>query len=160
MKMKSLIFFSFLFMSHNLFSQDLLGERIRKVEGRKRSIFLDRGIFHNGNPSGRSKIKAVRHFYSEKNGFERIVIDFTTKTVPRIYGHIASQEKKIYMDLFKTEISSGLKSFGVSRFVQDLDFFPIGNDSLSLEISLKDKVSADVFYLENPGRFVIDIKNL
>lgn len=158
MKTISLFLFSFLLVSPNLFSQDLLGERIRKVEGRKRSIFLDRGIFHNGKTSGKSSIKAVRHFYSGKKGFERIVIDFETNSVPRIYGHIASHEKKIYMDIFHTELSDKLKSFGVSNFVRDLDFFPISEDSLSLEISLKEKFSADVFYLENPGRFVIDIK--
>ena len=141
------------------FGQDLLSERIRKLTGRKKSIYFDKGIFHNGNNSGMSKLMKIRHNYSKTNGYERIVLDFSTKSVPRIYGHISSSERKIYVDLFNTTIVKSLDSFGNSKFVESINFFPIDKDKVSLELQTKLKVNAEVFYLESPGRLIIDIRS-
>ncbi|EQC47003.1 hypothetical protein M899_0152 [Bacteriovorax sp. BSW11_IV] len=158
--MKLLISFILLScLSQLAYSQDLMAERIRQISGKKRSVYFDSGIFHNGGPKLSSKVKAMRHSYSESLGYERIVIDFTTNEIPRVYGYISNQHKKIFLDLFNTEVPASVGSFGSSKFVQKVDFFPIEADSVSLEMKFKSNVNVDIFYLEKPGRLVIDIKS-
>ncbi len=139
-------------------AQNLVEERIRRISDRKKSVFLNRGIFHNGGPSIPSSLKAVRHSYNQKLGYERLVMDFETAKVPRIYGHIATGDKKLYLDLFDTQIKGTIGSFGNSKYVETINFFPISQDTLSVEIHFKQSVSVDIFYLDSPGRFVIDVK--
>ena len=148
----------FLVLSFNSFSQDLLGERIRRISGTKKSVYFDSGIFHNGGPKRKSKLKAMRHSFTQKRGYERIVFDFKTSKIPRVYGNISSNDKKVYIDFFDTELSESISSFGKSKFVEEVKFFPISKDSLSIELSLRKKSSVDIFYLSSPGRLVIDIK--
>jgi len=148
-----------LLLSGTSIAQDLLSERIRKLSGRKKSIYFDKGIFHNGNTSSSSKLVKVRHNYSKRNGYERIVLDFSTNSVPRIYGHISSGEKKIYVDLFNTQLGKEIDSFGNSKFIETINFFPIDKDKISLELQTKSKVNAEVFFLESPGRLIIDIRS-
>ena len=140
------------------YSQNLLDERIRRVSARKRSIYLESGIFHNGGPKRSSKLKAIRHSFSGKKGYERLVFDFTTENLPRIYGYISGKDKKLYLDLFTTDLPDALNSFGNSRYVKSVNFFPIQNDTLSVEVLFKKNITLDVFYLKNPGRLVVDIK--
>lgn len=139
-------------------AQDLQSERIRSMSSRKRSIYLESGIFHNGNESLSSEIKSVRHNYSTKRGFERLVFDFKTKKVPRVYGYISAQERKMYIDFFETSLNPDIGSFGQSEYIKAINFYPINDESLSVEVQFKDKVSLDLFYLNSPGRFVVDIK--
>ena len=139
-------------------AQDLLGERIRRITSRKKSIYLDKGIFHNGGPTVQSTLKTVRHNYNKRLGYERIVFDFKTPKIPKVYGHINSSNKNLYVDLFDTQIEKTVGSFGKTQFVDSINFFPISRDTLSVELKFKEKVSVDIFYLENPGRLVIDIK--
>jgi len=128
------------------------------MSSRKRSIYLESGIFHNGSESLKSEIKSVRHNYSTKLGYERLVFDFETAKVPRIYGYISAGEKKMYIDFFDTKLSSDIGSFGQSQYIKAINFFPINEDSLSVEVLFKDKVTLDIFHLSSPGRFVVDIK--
>ena len=153
----ALIFTTLLFCQ-SAFAQNLLQERIRRIPSRKRSIYLDTGIFHNGAPKKGSQLKAVRHNFSKRNGYERVVMDFETKELPRVYGYISREENKLYLDLFETGIPKSLSSFGDSKYVKELLFFPIQKDTLSVEVIFKTDVTLDVFYLTNPGRLVIDIK--
>lgn len=146
-------------LSLDVFSQDLLGERIRRITSRKKSIYLDKGIFHNGGPTVRSTLKAVRHNFNKANGYERIVFDFKTNKIPKVYGHINSRNKNLYVDLFDTQIKKTFDSFGRTKFVEAIKFFPISRETLSVELKFKEKVSVDIFYLDNPGRLVIDIKS-
>lgn len=85
-------------------------------------------------------------------------MDFETKELPRVYGYISREENKLYLDLFETGIPKSLSSFGDSKYVKELLFFPIQKDTLSVEVIFKTDVTLDVFYLTNPGRLVIDIK--
>ena len=73
----SIVFILILGIFSNLFAQNLLEERIRKITGRKKSIYLDKGIFHNGTVKVESKLTRVRHSYSVKQGYERVVFDFS-----------------------------------------------------------------------------------
>lgn len=126
---------------------------------KKRSIFLDKGIFHNGGVKILSTLKAIRHSYSKKRGFERVVLDFKTKKIPRIYGYISPKQKKLYLDIFDTKITQGVKAFGNSKYVDTIKFFPLNEETLSAEFIFKKKVAVDIFYLDSPGRLVIDIKS-
>lgn len=141
------------------FCQDLTKERIRKLTGNKTSIYIERGIFHNGGVKLNSTLKSLRQSYNPKLGFERIVLDFSTEKLPKIYGTVSSGENKIYVDLFDTILEKDFKTIDATKFVEKINFFPIESNHLSLDLKLKNKVVADVFFLENPARLVIDLKN-
>ncbi len=152
------IVLSVLCISLNVFAQDLTKARIRKLNLSKKAVYIDNGIFHNGSTKVVSSIKAMRHSFTAKEGYERIVFDFSSAQVPRVYGNFNSKDKKLYIDFFDTSLDGAVKSFGKTRFVEEIKFFPVSEESLSLEMSLKDNVVIDIFYLENPGRLVVDVK--
>ena len=157
--MNKIILISFLLLSFSIQAQDLLNERIRSVSARKKSIYFDSGIFHNGNlKKTKSILREIRHSYVSSRGYERVVFDFSTELPPRIYGNISGKNKKLYIDFFNTSLKDEFASFGNSKFVKEINFFPIDKGMLSLEITFKKKVNSDVFYLSSPGRLVIDLK--
>lgn len=145
-------------MTFGLFAQNLMKERLWKIDSRKKSIYLEKGIFHSGDRNTKSKLMKIRHSYSASQGYERIVFDFNTNEIPKVYGFLSPDDKKLYLDLFETALQDGLQFPGNSKFVKTIDFYPISSDSLSLEVAFKDVVSADIFYLTNPARLVIDLK--
>lgn len=140
------------------FSQDLLKERIWKLAPRKKSIFLDRGVFHSDSNPKMQKLTNVRNSYVRARGYERIVIDFTGATPPRIYGHISKEDKKVFIDLFNTSMTPTIESIRSIKYLKDVKFFDIEQDHISLELSFNNTVSFDIFYLENPARLVLDVK--
>lgn len=146
-------------ISGSVFGQDLFKERIRKLSSNKTSIYIEKGIFHNGGVKLQSTLKSLRQSFNPKQGFERIVIDFSTNQVPKIYGHISNEDKKLYLDIFETSLAKDFKTVSNTRYIEKINFFPIESNHLSIDMKLKGKVIADVFYLENPGRLVIDLKN-
>jgi hypothetical protein len=146
-------------LTSTVFGQDLFKERIRKLSSNKTSIYVEKGIFHNGGVKLASSLKSLRQSFNPKQGFERIVMDFSTNQVPKIYGNISSEDKKLYLDIFDTTLAKDFKSVSNTRYIEKINFFPIESNHLSLDMKLKGKVIADIFYLENPGRLVIDLKN-
>lgn len=148
-----------IFSCSSLLAQNLMTERIRKITPRKKSVYFSKGIFHNGGVKGPAILKAVRHSYTERTGYERIVFDFDSKEVPQIYGNISSKENKLYLDFFKSSLGKGIGSFGSSKFVKNIHFFNISKESLSVELIFKESINMDIFYLKAPGRLVVDIKN-
>jgi hypothetical protein len=103
--------------------------------------------------------KSLRQSFNTKQGFERIVMDFSSNQIPKVYGHISAKDFRLYLDLFDTTLAKDLQTIGSTRYVEKINFFPIESNHLSMEIILKTKVNADIFYLDNPGRLVIDFKN-
>ena len=91
-------------------------------------------------------------------GYERIVIDFAGAGIPRLYGHISEGEKKISVDFFDTTVGGQIASLKNTKNVQSVDFLAIDANQTTMEIKLKSKLNFDVFYLESPGRLVIDIR--
>ena len=152
-----IIFQSILFST--LSAQDLTKERIRKLSSNKTSIYIEKGIFHNGGVKQESTLKSIRQSYNPKQVFERIVIDFSSNQIPKIYGHISAQDKRLAIDFFDTNLAKDLQTISSTRFVDKINFFPIESNYVSMEIKLKVKASADIFFLDNPGRLVIDLKN-
>jgi len=157
--MKKIFLLTLIILSQITPAQDLLKERIRKLSAKKTSIYIESGIFHNGLTKGEGVLKGIRQFYTPKQGFERIVIDFGGTEIPRVYGNINAAEKKVYIDFFDTILDKELKTVASTRYVEKVNFFPIEKGMLSMELKLKAKVNADIFFLENPGRLVIDLKN-
>ena len=145
--------------SLNSNSQDLLKERIRKLSGNKTSIYVEKGIFHNGGVKIESSLVSIRQSYNPQQGFERLVFDISSNQIPKVYGHVASDEKRLYIDVFETKLAKDFKAVASTRYVEKVNFFPIEANHVSIDLKLKAKVIADVFYLENPGRLVIDLKN-
>ena len=155
--MKLLLTILFFFSVVN--AQDLTNERIRKISATKRSVYFKRGVFLSSVKKTASNLKAIRHGYKASNGYERLVFDFGTKKAPKVYGYKSENEKKIFIDFFNTSLGRQVQSFGNSKLVHKVEFYPVGDETLSTEVSLKGNYSIDIFYLENPGRVVIDIKN-
>ena len=152
------IVLSTLIFANKLFSQDLLKERIRKLSNNKTSIYIEKGVFHNGGVKLEAILKSIRQSFNPKLGYERIVIDFNSVQIPKVYGHISSDDKKLYIDFFDTTLAKDLQTVSKTRFIEKINFFPIEANYLSMEMNLKDKVTADIFFLEYPGRLVIDLK--
>jgi hypothetical protein len=154
----SLLLLSAMLSIENIYAQDLFNSKIRKLDSKKKSIYLTEGVFHNGKVSTASKLMGIRHSYRELDGYERIVFDFETEGPPEIYGSINSLKKKIYIDFTLTTLSSGISSLGNSKYVQNINFFPIDKNRLSVEIDLKESVGVDLFFLTAQGRLVLDLK--
>lgn len=146
-----------LLMVSPILAQNLMEERIWKVPPRKKSIFLDSGVFHLNSELKGANITGVRNSAVNGRGYERVVIDFNTPTVPKLYGHIA-ENKKLSVDFFDTSMATSQPQMKNSKFVKSLDFINVDGKSVTMELALKGKSSFDVFYLENPGRLVIDIR--
>jgi hypothetical protein len=147
-----------LFVCHSVFAQGLMEERIWKISGRKKSIFLDSGVFHSSSTMTSSGITGIRNSVVAGRGYERIVIDFNTPGVPKIYGHISAQKHNISVDFFNTQAMTAQPQIKNSKFVKSVDFISVDGKTLTMEMTMKAKASFDIFYLDNPGRLVIDIR--
>ena len=147
-----------LLISAPVLAQNLMEERIWKVSERKKSIFLDSGVFHYNSNLSSTSISGVRSSTVDGRGYERVVVDFSTPTIPKLYGHISSEDKKISIDFFSTSVATNQPQLKNSKFVKSIDFISVDGKNLTMEVSLKNKASFDVFYLDNPGRLVIDVR--
>lgn len=156
--MKFSIIIAFVILSGAVFAQNLMEERIWKLSSRKKSIFLDSGIFHFNNGAPGAQVTAVRSSAVPGRGYERVVIDFNTATIPKVYGHISSQDQKLTIDLFDTSVATAQPQLQNSKNVKSIDFISVDGKTLTLKLDLKSKASFDVFYLPDPGRLVIDIR--
>ncbi len=145
-------------LSLPVFAQNLLEERIWKVSPRKKSIFLDSGVFHHNSDLKNAGIVGVRNSSAAGQGYERVVIDFNTPSIPKIYGHISANDQFISIDFFDAMMSTNQANLKNSKNVKSIDFINVDGKSLTMNLSMKGKSSFDVFYLENPGRLVIDIR--
>lgn len=141
----------------SVLAQNLMEERIWKVAPRKKSIFLDSGVFHMNSDLKSSAITGVRNSAVNGRGYERVVIDFSSTSVPKLYGHITAN-KKLSIDFFDTSIQTSQPNMKNSKFVKAVDFITVDGKTITMEMALKGKSSFDIFYLENPGRLVIDIR--
>ena len=153
----TLILLSLIF-SLESFAQNLMEERIWKISNRKKSIFLDSGVFHYNSILSGSRITGVRNSNVPDRGYERVVFDFASQTIPKVYGHISGKDKKISIDLFETSVATSQPVLKNSKFVKSIDFISVDGKNVTVEVNLKSKASFDVFYLENPGRLVLDIR--
>jgi hypothetical protein len=155
--MLRLLFLS-LFLSAPLLAQNLMEERIWKVAPRKKSIFLDSGVFHHHSDLKSSSITGVRSSATPGQGYERVVVDFNSPTIPKIYGHVSAKEQKLTVDFFESSVATTQPQLKNSKNVSNIEFLNVDGKSITMNILMKGKSSFDIFYLENPGRLVIDIR--
>ena len=155
--MVRLLFFT-LFITFPVFAQNLMEERIWKVAPRKKSIFLDSGVFHHNAELKNAGITGVRSSSSSSQGYERVVIDFNTPSIPKIYGHIAPKSNSISIDFFESSMGTNQARLKNSQKVKNIEFINVDGKSITMDLTMKGKSSFDIFYLENPGRLVIDIR--
>lgn len=141
-----------------VFAQNLMEERIWKVAPRKKSIFLDSGVFHHNSQVSNASITGVRSSANSGQGYERVVIDFNTASIPKVYGHISPKDQKISVDFFNANVSTSQPQLKNSKNVKSIDFINVDGKAITMDLSMKGKSSFDIFYLENPGRLVIDIR--
>jgi hypothetical protein len=140
-------------------AQNLLGQRIRKINSTKTNNYFQEGIFHGGAKVSSGLMK-VRHSFDKKDKIERIVFDFDTQEVPAIYTYFNSKNQKLSMDVSKLKVNTEIGSFGTSEFVTTLNVFPFENDIASMELIFKKNVEVEIFALSKPGRLVIDVKGI
>lgn len=152
------LLFITLLMSLPVLAQNLMEERIWKVAPRKKSIFLDSGVFHHNSDFKNAGITSVRSSATPGQGYERVVVDFNTASIPKIYGHISPKDQKITIDFFDSTIATSQPQLKKSENVKTIDFINVDGKSITMDLSMKKKASFDIFYLENPGRLVIDIR--
>ena len=155
--MLRLLFLS-LFISTPLMAQNLMEERIWKVSARKKSIFLDSGVFHHNSDLKNSSITGVRSSATPGQGYERVVVDFNTTSIPKIYGHVSGKEQKLSVDFFDSSMATTQPHLNNSKNVANIEFLNVDGKSITMNVLMKGKSSFDIFYLENPGRLVIDIR--
>jgi hypothetical protein len=156
--MKLSIIISFFLVAGSVLAQNLMEERIWKLSSRKKSIFLDSGVFHLNTGAQGAQVTSVRSSAVGGRGYERVVVDFNTPNVPRLYGHISSQNQKLSIDLFDTSVATTQPQLKNTKYVKNIDFISVDGKTLTMDITLKSKASFDVFYLPDPGRLVIDIR--
>lgn len=140
-------------------AQSLLSERIREITGDKKSVFLQGGVFHGGKIGIRAILNSMRQSFTASNAQERLVFDISGDTLPKVYGHLNSAEKKLYIDFFNTDLPAGFAPLANGKYIKAVDFFKITQDALTIEVNFDRTVGIDVFYLTAPLRLVIDIKN-
>lgn len=145
-------------LSEYSFGQNLNLEKAKKMEGHKTAVFMNQGVFYKGGPDLNSAIQSIRRSGDPGKNQERVVIDFSTANPPKIYSYLSDSEKILYVDFFNTEIKDKKLQLLNSTFVESINFYPWKGGSLSMEIKLKEKVFCDLFYLDTPGRMVIDIR--
>jgi len=158
MEKKKLILCFLVLISEFCLGQDVNKEKTTKMEGRKTGIYIQQGIFYKGGANLNSAIQSIRRSGDLGKSQERVVIDFSTPNPPKIYSYLSDSEKILYIDFFNTEIKDKKLELINSTFVDGINFYPWKNNLLSMEIKLKEKVFCDLFYLDTPGRMVIDIR--
>jgi len=144
-------------MAFQASAQNLNEERIWKLVSRKKAIYLGHGVFHH-NDGQRSTVTGLRSSFVPSLGYERIVVDFATNDVPKLYGHIDGKSKKLSVDFFDTTVTPTITALRNTRHVQSVDFLAIDQNQVTMEMKLKDNVNFDIFFLPSPGRLVIDIR--
>lgn len=148
-----------LFCATHVFSQNLQDSRILKISDKKRSIFIDRGIFYYGSfNTPLQNLISVRNSFDQTKEIERLVFDLDGNIPPKIYGMINKEDKKLTIDFFNTNIKSNVKSIKNARFVKEINFLNLDKNELTLELTFHKEMTFDVFILNNPARLVVDIK--
>lgn len=153
--------FSIIFstLSSVAFSHQVPKQRILELLGKKTSVYNNSGIFfHKSDIEGDVKVEKIRSFYSSKRGFERVVVEFNTKKLPGIYGHIHEGGNKVYLDALGTKPNSGINQNVTGKYLKSIDIFALDKSNTTLELNFSGNYNFNIFYLNSPGRLVIDVR--
>lgn len=147
-----------LLLSFSALGNSILEQRTVKLSTKKASVYSDSGVFFWKSTLKGAKVKTIRSFYSKKRGFERIVVDFTTPVIPSVYGHIDDKQGKLFLDIMDAAPDTQINQNVSGKYLKSIDIFSLDKSSTSLEFSFNEKYGFDVFYLNSPGRLVIDVR--
>ncbi len=136
----------------------LLEQRTIKLSAKKASVYSDSGVFFWKSTMKGAKVKGVRSFYSKQRGFERVVVDFSTPNIPSVYGHIDEKTGKLFLDLLDASPDSDINQNVSGKYLKSINIFSLDKSNTSLELSFNKKYGFDIFYLNSPGRLVIDVR--
>ncbi len=152
------LFLAFLISSFNVYGNSLLEQRTLKLSSKKASVYSDSGVFFWKSTMKNTKVKSIRSFFSKKKGYERYVVDFSTPNIPSIYGHIDEKTGKLFLDLIDASPDKSMNPGVSGKFLKSIDIFSLDKSNTSLELSFNEKYGFDIFYLNSPGRLVIDVR--
>lgn len=158
---KIFLTFAILFYSPtNLYSQNLLKENSWVVDGNKKNVYFDQGIFRLSRPAPKvpPQLTNIRSHFNKKTKQERIVLDFTGDEVPSLYGNISPAKKKLALDVLQAEKSESFPTTIKGKLLQSVDVYIIEPKLMTLEFNFDNSYSFEIFYLQNPTRVVIDVK--
>ena len=158
MNKRLFIFCIFVLFSNHSFGQNLNQEKAIKLADKKNPFYKNQGIFYKSGPNINSSIQSIRRSWDPKKSEERVVIDFSTTDSPRIYGYLSESEKILYLDFFNTEIKDKNPTLANSNFVDSINIYQWKDNKISMEVKFKERVFCDLFYLDTPGRLVIDMR--
>ena len=57
-----------------------------------------------------------------------------------------------------TSLGTSIEELKSIKFLKEINFYSIDKNKVTATLTFDEKVSYDVFVLENPGRLVIDVK--
>jgi hypothetical protein len=158
MKKKLFIFCIFASFSNHSFAQNLNQEKAKKMEGRKTGVYVQEGIFYKTGQEIKTELQNIRRSGDSAKSQERVVIDFSTANVPKVYSYLSDSEKILYIDFFNTEIKDKNPTLANSTFVDSINIYRWKDNKMSMEVKFKERVFCDLFYLDTPGRLVIDMR--
>lgn len=151
-----------LMVIHQLaFSQNALKENTWVLNGAKKNVYFEQGIFRLTGASDMNApvvLQNIRTSYNQKTKQERIVIDLTGNSLIGLYGSILPNKKKITMDLMQVSKSESLASAIKGKYLQSVDIYLIEPKLMTLEMNFDAVYSYEIFYLLNPLRVVVDVK--
>ena len=145
-----------LFCNFHGYSQNLMSTPIRKMDGRKKGVYLDQSIVYGGKRGTTGSITAIRGSFNTKEQYERLVFDLSSKIPPYIYSYLKGN--KLYIDFFELTLPKNFSNLGGGQLVKNIKFYTLDKGHLSAEVSFKENVKFDIFFLKDPVRLVVDIK--
>lgn len=150
----------FLILSQNAFSQNVLKENTWVLNGSKKNIYFEQGIFRLSGTNSNAPVvlQNIRSHYNKNTKQERIVIDLTGNSLINLYGSVLPTKKKITLDLMQVAKSDNLPAATKGKYLQSVDIYIIEPKLMSLELNFDAVYSFEIFYLLNPMRVVIDVK--
>jgi len=138
-------------------AQNLMEARVQKLGTREQSIYQGPRIVHNGPQKNDALLIEIRHSFHPAKQYERLVFQFKGDKVPKIYGHIGQEVMRL--NFFKTKIDENVTMKKNGKFIKGIDLIPFQNEYVSLETLFNGPIISEIFFLENPGRLVIDLKS-
>ena len=131
---------------------------IREIHKTKKSVYVEHAIFQAGLDGVKGEVSALRHARNSQRGFERLVLDFKGEKLPETYVFVSSKDGKLNIDLSSTSLRPTVRPHIKSNMIKEVNFFPLANDILSMEVYVDKNIYVEVFQLSSPTRLVIDLK--
>ncbi len=139
------------------------GTRVHAVEPKKTQTYVREGLVVGGDRQvTQVEVKEIRR--AMNSGFERIVLDLSSRGTPYYQVAVEPEMKRIVFTLFgKPQLGFDplkvIQGFKKSTLVSRIDLFPrLDENSWSFALNLKVPTPVEVFELSSPTRIIFDLK--